>query len=538
MPPRDAPVRLACAECGTVLAEDDDRCAACGAPVREHPLDHGRTSAEERLLFEDRTPAWVYWTLLVVGTFAVFVTYLFWKSDVGGFLTFGFFLEFVLYLVVVGFSLVRLGRKNDWRGRGRAWVLRNQRAMASLGKATTSGFAKAGKGFTTGFTSTERPNFLVRFVFRIVRIGMWFYRKTRALLLFVWRLARGILRLAYRIVRWALRLSWRIVYWVLRWWPIRYVTRFVDPFVRPKVEPVLLKLDVDICKLLLIPVPPERMARYEELGLARRQREAAEEAEMEAEVAEEVAGEERRRNRRLGLGRRREDEPDAEAEPQPSAEGDATRRRSVSAESEKMAVTDADAPPRPAPVVEIEGVGPAYAAKLQALGVNSTNDLLARDPVQLANELNEPETMVLKWHAMADLVRLDGVGKQYAEVLARVGVASIDDLSRRSPKELAEAAVKDQESVGVTIQKNPITEKRVKGWVKEAGAWLKNEAKEKQRAQKEAEKEEARRAGGAQGASAPRRGFRLGFGPKEAGKAAKAEARQAKKSGSANAIEK
>lgn len=405
-------------------------------------------AAAAEAVYEDRTPSWLYRLLVALALVALFVTWLFWRT-VGGALRAGFLLEFLLFLGLLAFATLRLSRKNRWRERTAAWTARQRATMARLAAGTREGLASGTRGFVTGFKTGEEPNFVVRILFRFIRAGLWVYRKVRAVVLFLWRIVRFVLRLAYRIVRWALRTAWRIVYWVLRWWPIRYATRWAEPRVLPRVEPVLLKTDVEISRLLLLAIAPEKLARYEELGLGRR--------EPEEEEAPLEAAPERPAPKRRGLFRRREEEP-APATPLPTA---------------------ADTPHRPDDVIEIEGIGEARAERLRALGVDTTQDLLGWEPRALAGKLGEPETTVAKWLAMADLMRVDGIGKQYAEVLARIGVTGIEDLVDRDPKRLAAAAAADQASLAVTIQKNPVTVKRVKGWIGAAETWRKRAAQER-----------------------------------------------------------
>jgi len=123
------------------------------------------------------------------------------------------------------------------------------------------------------------------------------------------------------------------------------------------------------------------------------------------------------------------------------------------------------------PVEFLEGIGPHFAARLGEHGLTHTDDLVAADPVAVAALLQEPETEVRKWRAMADLVRVKGIGKQYAEVLARVGVAGIDDLVTRDAKVLTETIQQDLASVNVTIEGNPVSERMVRGWLRAAKQW-------------------------------------------------------------------
>ncbi|HXU33540.1 MAG TPA: DUF4332 domain-containing protein [Thermoanaerobaculia bacterium] len=94
------------------------------------------------------------------------------------------------------------------------------------------------------------------------------------------------------------------------------------------------------------------------------------------------------------------------------------------------------------PLEEIEGIGAAYAAKLGACGIQTTSALLKRcaDPKgrkRIAAESGVSEELLLKWANLADLMRVRGIGRQYAELLEGAGVDTIKELRTRKPSHLA-----------------------------------------------------------------------------------------------------
>jgi predicted flap endonuclease-1-like 5' DNA nuclease len=94
-------------------------------------------------------------------------------------------------------------------------------------------------------------------------------------------------------------------------------------------------------------------------------------------------------------------------------------------------------------IVDVEGIGPGYAAKLQAAGVATTDELLGRGGSQggrdrLAAETGISERLLLEWVNHADLMRIEGVGSEYADLLEAAGVDSCAELSHRNAKNLAE----------------------------------------------------------------------------------------------------
>lgn len=94
-------------------------------------------------------------------------------------------------------------------------------------------------------------------------------------------------------------------------------------------------------------------------------------------------------------------------------------------------------------IEHIEGIGSAYGAKLRAVGVGSTMALLkaAADPAsrkKLAADAGVDHGRILAWANMADLMRINGVGKQFAELLEAAGVDTVKELKMRNAANLTE----------------------------------------------------------------------------------------------------
>ena len=74
-------------------------------------------------------------------------------------------------------------------------------------------------------------------------------------------------------------------------------------------------------------------------------------------------------------------------------------------------------------IIDIEGVGDVFAEKLIAVGIKDTDVLLEKCAKKkgrkdLAEETGISEKLILKWTNHADLIRIHGVGPQFAELLA------------------------------------------------------------------------------------------------------------------------
>ncbi len=93
-------------------------------------------------------------------------------------------------------------------------------------------------------------------------------------------------------------------------------------------------------------------------------------------------------------------------------------------------------------IIDIEGVGEAYAEKLQAAGINTVDELLGRGASprgrqKLAEETGISEKLILRWTNHADLFRVKGVGPQFAELLEAAGVDTVKEFRHRKAENLA-----------------------------------------------------------------------------------------------------
>ncbi len=102
-------------------------------------------------------------------------------------------------------------------------------------------------------------------------------------------------------------------------------------------------------------------------------------------------------------------------------------------------------------IIEVEGIGPAYAAKLQEAGIATTDDLLktAATPKgrqSLAEATGISPALILKWANHADLFRIKGIAGQFAELLEAAGVDTVKELRHRVPANLHAKLVETNEA--------------------------------------------------------------------------------------------
>lgn len=93
-------------------------------------------------------------------------------------------------------------------------------------------------------------------------------------------------------------------------------------------------------------------------------------------------------------------------------------------------------------VIDIEGVGAAYAEKLATSGIENTDDLLEKCAAPagrkaLAEATGISEKVILRWCNHADLMRVKGVGPQFAELLEAAGVDTVKEFAHRNADNLA-----------------------------------------------------------------------------------------------------
>lgn len=87
----------------------------------------------------------------------------------------------------------------------------------------------------------------------------------------------------------------------------------------------------------------------------------------------------------------------------------------------------------------IEGIGSLRGRILRMAGIRSIGDLLSagatrRGRRRLAKEVGVSYATMQKWVCRGDLLRVRGIGRQYSELLENAGIATVTDLSDRTPR--------------------------------------------------------------------------------------------------------
>ena len=116
----------------------------------------------------------------------------------------------------------------------------------------------------------------------------------------------------------------------------------------------------------------------------------------------------------------------------------------------------------------IEGIGKVMGDKLRASGVADTSALLAKtskpkDREALAAKTGISGKLILKFANRADLMRVNGVGEEYADLLEAAGVDTVPELAQRQAQNLFDALTKTNTEKKLVRQTPSLS--AVKGWI-------------------------------------------------------------------------
>ncbi|MDH3317773.1 MAG: DUF4332 domain-containing protein [Gammaproteobacteria bacterium] len=119
----------------------------------------------------------------------------------------------------------------------------------------------------------------------------------------------------------------------------------------------------------------------------------------------------------------------------------------------------------------IEGIGPALSEKFSQAGISACETLLekgstknGRKELEAATGISEAQ--ILKFVNHADLMRIKGVGGEYAELLEHAGVDTVPELAQRNAENLAAKMV--EINLEKKLVRSTPTEKQAHDWIKQA----------------------------------------------------------------------
>ncbi len=124
-----------------------------------------------------------------------------------------------------------------------------------------------------------------------------------------------------------------------------------------------------------------------------------------------------------------------------------------------------------ASIGDVHGIDPKAATKLRKAGVRTTEGLLRRcatrsGRTKLAAATGLSTEDLATWVNRADLMRIKGIGSEYAELLEAAGAGTVKELRRRNPRALTTriVALNDQRRL---VRRLP-TEGMVGAWIEHA----------------------------------------------------------------------
>lgn len=125
------------------------------------------------------------------------------------------------------------------------------------------------------------------------------------------------------------------------------------------------------------------------------------------------------------------------------------------------------------PIADVEGIGPVYGQKLATAGIGTTGALLRRCAGRkgrrtVAEQTGLSDKLILTWTNLADLMRINGIGPQFSELLEAAGVDTVKELRNRKADNLAAKMAAVNATKNLTRRTPPAV--TVAGWIAAAKA--------------------------------------------------------------------
>ncbi len=119
----------------------------------------------------------------------------------------------------------------------------------------------------------------------------------------------------------------------------------------------------------------------------------------------------------------------------------------------------------------IERFGENYVTKLETAGIDSLESLSEigvskRSRIDFCKKTDISEKLILRWVRCADLLRINGIGIEYADLLVSSKVYSIHDLADRNVKKLYCKMYETNKNKNI-VKRFP-TVKQINDWINKA----------------------------------------------------------------------
>jgi len=124
-----------------------------------------------------------------------------------------------------------------------------------------------------------------------------------------------------------------------------------------------------------------------------------------------------------------------------------------------------------AKIIDIEGIGPVYAAKFQEIGIFTVEALLKagcepKGRQELADKTGISKDLILEWVNHADLYRIKGVAEEYSDLLEEAGVDTVVELATRNAENLHKKVLEINEEK--KLVRRPPSLSMIEDWIAQA----------------------------------------------------------------------
>jgi predicted flap endonuclease-1-like 5' DNA nuclease len=125
-------------------------------------------------------------------------------------------------------------------------------------------------------------------------------------------------------------------------------------------------------------------------------------------------------------------------------------------------------------IEDVAGIGPVFGEKLRAVGIDTTEELLEKAAGRTGRSAVAEATgigggRILAWVDHVDLMRVDGVGPEYSDLLVAAGVGSPAELAQRNAAHLA-TTMQEVVAARPGIVRRIPSEPEVASWIERASS--------------------------------------------------------------------
>lgn len=121
-------------------------------------------------------------------------------------------------------------------------------------------------------------------------------------------------------------------------------------------------------------------------------------------------------------------------------------------------------------LIKIEGIGDEYSKSLKKAGIETCEELVPlskNDLKELADKSGISPKLLDKWQEHADLMRIKGIGPEYAELINKIGIDSVAEFAQRNPENTLEKIEEFDKKNPDVVRRLPLLDE-IKEWIAQA----------------------------------------------------------------------